>query len=364
MNKWRDNLIRIKPYKAGEQPKSGDVIKLNANENPYPPAPGVEAVLRGFGADGFRRYPQADGADLRRALAREYRLDSASVFVANGSDEALALAFRSFFNSNKPVLFPDITYSFYPVWCEFFEIPFRMVELDGDFRVRTEDYAAENGGVILANPNAPTGIALDVREIERLVSSNEDSVVIVDEAYIDFGARSAVGLLSKYENLLIVQTFSKGRALAGLRLGMAFGSPELIAVLDAVKNSFNSYPVDSLAAAAGVASLSDGAYFAARAAQVAATRERTAALLRDMGFFVTDSAANFLFVTHTDAPAAELLAYLKERGVLVRHFSLPRIDRYLRITVGTDAEMDLLLAAVSDFLQRKGPQKKGKSDAF
>jgi histidinol-phosphate aminotransferase len=352
MNKWRENLIRIKPYKAGEQPKSGDVIKLNANENPYPPAPGVEAVLRGFSADGFRRYPQTDGTDLRRALAREHGLDPFSVFVANGSDEVLALAFRGFFNSNKPVLFPDITYSFYPVWCEFFEIPFRMVELDGELRVRPEDYAAENGGVVLANPNAPTGIALDLSEIERLVASNGDSVVIVDEAYIDFGARSAVKLLSKYENLLIAQTFSKGRALAGLRLGMAFGSPELISVLVAVKNSFNSYPVDSFAVAAGVASLADGAYFAARAAQVVATRERVAASLREMGFFMTDSAANFLFVTHPGAPAAELLAYLKERGILVRHFSLPRIDRYLRITVGTDAEMDRLLAVVSDFLRR------------
>ncbi|MDR1573074.1 MAG: histidinol-phosphate transaminase [Clostridiales Family XIII bacterium] len=356
--KWKENFIRIEPYKAGEQPGSDDVIKLNANENPYPPAPGVEAVLRAVSADGLRRYPQADGADLRRALAAEQGLDPSRVFVANGSDEVLALAFRSFFNAKRPVLFPEITYSFYPVWCELFGIPYRRVALGEDFRIRAEDYLSENGGVVLANPNAPTGLALSLAEIERIVSSNGDSVVIVDEAYVDFGARSAVGLTSAYENLLVTQTFSKGRALAGLRLGMAFGHADLIAVLGAVKNSFNSYPVDSVAAAAGVASLADRAYFEKRAAQVIATRERCAAALRGLGFFVTDSAANFLFVTHADADAAALLAYLKERGVLVRHFTLPAIERYLRITVGTDAETDVFLAAVSDFL------RKGREHAF
>jgi histidinol-phosphate aminotransferase len=350
--KWRENLIRLEPYRAGEQPKTDGVIKLNANENPYPPAPGVEALLRSLGAEGLRRYPQADGADLRRALAAEYGLDPASVFVANGSDEVLAYAFRAFFNAKKPILFPDITYSFYPVWCEFFGIPYRRVALDGDFRVRARDYAAENGGVVLANPNAPTGIALTPSEIEGIVAANQNSVVIVDEAYIDFGAASAVRLLPKYENLLVTQTFSKGRALAGLRLGMAFGCAELIAVLGAVKDSFNSYPIDSLAAAAGVASLADRTYFEKRAAQVIATRERVAADFREMGFSVTDSAANFLFVTHADADAAALQAHLKEGGVLVRHFSLPRIDCYLRITIGTDAEMDRLTELVSAFLQK------------
>ncbi|MDR2089923.1 MAG: aminotransferase class I/II-fold pyridoxal phosphate-dependent enzyme [Clostridiales Family XIII bacterium] len=355
--KWKENFIRVKPYEAGEQPKSGDAIKLNANENPYPPAPGVEALLRSVKAEGLRRYPQADGADLCRALAAEHGLDPTSVFVANGSDEVLALAFRAFFNSKKPVLFPDVTYSFYPVWCELFGIACRRVALDGEFRVRAEDYAGENGGVVLANPNAPTGIALPLSEIEGIVSANRESVVIVDEAYIDFGARSAVGLTARHENLLVTQSFSKGRALAGLRLGMAFGHADLIAVLGAVKNAFNSYPVDSLAAAAGVASIADGAYFAESAARVIATRERAAAALRGMGFSMTDSAANFLFVTHADADAAALFAYLKERGILVRHFAFPRTERHLRITVGTDAEMDRLLEAVSDFL------RKGRSDA-
>ncbi|MDR2132259.1 MAG: histidinol-phosphate transaminase [Clostridiales Family XIII bacterium] len=353
--KWKENFIRVNPYKAGEQPKSGGAIKLNANENPYPPAPGVAALLRAVDADGLRRYPQADGADLCRALADAHGLDPSSVFVANGSDEVLALAFRAFFNSKKPVLFPDVTYSFYPVWCELFGISHLRIALDEDFRIRAEDYAGENGGVVIANPNAPTGIALPLSDIERIASSNAESVVIVDEAYVDFGARSAVELTARHENLLVTQTFSKGRALAGLRLGMAFGHADLIAVLGAVKNSFNSYPVDSVAAAAGVASIADEAYFAERRARVIATRERVAAALRDMGFSMTDSAANFLFVTHAKADASALFEYLKERGILVRHFALPRIERHLRVTVGTDEEMDRLLEAVSDFL-RKGRQ--------
>ncbi|MDR1247632.1 MAG: aminotransferase class I/II-fold pyridoxal phosphate-dependent enzyme [Clostridiales Family XIII bacterium] len=353
--KWKENIIKIKPYKAGEQPKGDGVIKLNANENPYPPAPGVGALLRGVGSDRLRRYPQIDGAELRRALAREYGLDSASVFVSNGSDEVLALAFRGFFNSDKPVLFPSITYSFYPVWCELFGIPFRRVALGPDLRIHPCDYRSENGGVIIANPNAPTGIALDISEIDEIVSANTGSVVIVDEAYVDFGARSSVELISKYENLLIVQTFSKGRSLAGLRLGMAFGSPELISVLDTVKNSFNSYPVDSIASAVGVVSLGEKAYFEMRARQVIATRERVSAALRKMGFSLTDSAANFLFITHADLSAAELLEYLRARGILVRHFSAPETERYLRVSIGTDAEMDGFLSAVSDFLQ-KGKQ--------
>jgi histidinol-phosphate aminotransferase len=358
MQKWKKNLIKIKPYTAGEQLSGLGVIKLNANENPYPPAPGVEAAIRRADAAGLRRYPLIDGADLRRALAKAHGLDTASVFAGNGSDEVLALAFRAFFNSGEPVLFPDITYSFYPVWCGLFGIPFRRVPTDGDMRVRPGDYRAENGGVVIANPNAPTGIALGVSEIEEIVSSNADSVVIVDEAYIDFGARSALGLIRKYENLLVVQTFSKGRSLAGLRLGMAFGDPALISVLDAVKNSFNSYPVDSVAIAAGVASIEDGAYFGMRAAQVTATRERVAAALRGMDFSMTDSAANFLFAAHADIAASGLFEYLRGRGILVRYFPSPETERYLRISIGTDAEMDSFLSAVSDFL------RKGNDNAF
>jgi histidinol-phosphate aminotransferase len=350
--KWKENFIKIQPYTAGEQPGSGDVIKLNANENPYPPAPGVEAVLRNADAAGLRKYPQIDGADLRRALAAAHGLGAASVFAANGSDEVLALAFRAFFNSGKPVLFPNITYSFYPVWCELFGIPFRRVALGKDLRIRPGDYEEENGGVVIANPNAPTGIALGISEIEELLSLNAESVVIVDEAYVDFGTRSSTELIPKYGNLLVTQTFSKGRSLAGLRIGAAFGDPELISVLDAVKNSFNSYPIDSLASAAGVASLEDRAYFDMRAAQVIATRERLSAALRGMGFFATDSAANFLFVRHADASAAELSEYLKKNGILVRRFPSPETERYLRISVGTDEETDKLLDVVSDFLKK------------
>ncbi|MDR3295740.1 MAG: aminotransferase class I/II-fold pyridoxal phosphate-dependent enzyme, partial [Clostridiales Family XIII bacterium] len=335
--------------KAGEQPKREGVIKLNANENPYPPAPGVAEAIRGIPAEDLRKYPQADDLDLRRALALYHGLDVESVFAANGSDEAIALAFRSFFNSKKPILFPGVTYSFYPVWCGLFGVPYRLVPLAKDFRICVEDYAAENGGVVLANPNAPTGLGLSLDEVEQLLALNPDAVVIVDEAYVDFGCASCIGLIAEHENLLVVQTFSKGRALAGIRLGAAFGSPALISVLNAVKNAFNSYPVDRVAAAAGIASLADEAYFKMRAGQVAATRERTAASLREMGFFVTDSLANFLFVSREGTDAAALQAYAKERGILVRHFALPETERFLRISVGTDAEMDRLLEIFSGY---------------
>jgi histidinol-phosphate aminotransferase len=350
---WRQNLISIEPYTAGEQPAHGGVIKLNANENPYPPAPGAAAAIKGLWTEDLKRYPQIDSADLRAALAEYHGIAPECVFAANGSDEALAFAFRGFFNSKKPVLFPEITYSFYPVWCGFFGIPFRTPPLTDDFRIRVEDYAGENGGVVVANPNAPVGTALERTDMERLIAQNRDSVVIVDEAYVDFGARSCVDLIGTYDNLLVVHTFSKGRALAGLRLGMAFGSPELIAVLEAVKNSFNSYPVDRVTSAAGVASIADREYFERRSNQVIATRERTAERLKGMGFRMTDSLANFLFITHEHADAVGLQAYLKERGILVRHFKHPKTARFLRISIGTDAEMDRLLAALTEFFAKQ-----------
>jgi histidinol-phosphate aminotransferase len=349
---WRNNLIRLDPYRAGEQPKSADVIKLNANENPYPPAPGVYAAVRGLECEGLRRYPSADGGGLRRALAAYHGLDEGEVFVGNGSDEILALAFRAFFNSGSPVLFPDVTYSFYPVWCRLFGIAYETRGLAEDFSARVDDYKGENGGVVLANPNAPTGVCLPDGGVERLMRRNGGaSVVIIDEAYIDFGGVSSVGLVREFENLLVVQTFSKGRALAGMRLGMAFGSPALISVLEAVKNSFNSYPVDSVAEAAGIASIEDDAYFRARAGQVAATRDRVAGQMRGMGFRLTDSRANFLFAAHPDIDAEALKAHLGGRGILVRHFRLPGIERHLRISVGTDAEMDALLEGIREFME-------------
>jgi histidinol-phosphate aminotransferase len=328
-----------------------DVIKLNANENPYPPAPGVEAAIRGVQAEALRKYPQIDSTDLRQALADYHGLASGSVFAGNGSDEVLAFAFRAFFNSSLPVLFPEITYSFYPVWCRVFGIPYRRVPLAEGFRIDVAGYAGGNGGVVIANPNAPTGLCLERGQIEGLLRANSGSVVIIDEAYIDFGGLSSAGLTERHENLLVTQTFSKGRSLAGLRIGAAFGSPELIRTLDAVKNSFNSYPIDSVAAAAGVASLSDEAYFKKRARQIAATRERAREALEGMGFYATKSEANFLFVSHPGVDAVALQAYLKENGVLVRHFSQRGIERFLRISVGTEVQMDRLLALIEKYLQ-------------
>ena len=353
--RWKENLIDIEPYKAGEQPETADVIKLNANENPYPPAPGARAAIRESQWDDLRKYPQANDKDIRLALAGYYGLSGNEVFAANGSDEVLALAFRAFFNSRKPVIFPSVTYSFYPVWCKLFGIPRMTPRPAEDFSLRVEDYAGENGGVVIANPNAPTGICLPPGAIRRLLERNGGrSVVIIDEAYIDFGGVSSVGLTREFENLLVVQTFSKGRALAGIRLGMAFGSPALISALDAVKNSFNSYPVDSVAAAAGAASIADETYFRTRIGQIAATRDRVAGLMKGMGFRLTDSSANFLFATHPDADAEALMAHLKNRGILVRHFRLPGIDRHLRISVGTDEEMDTLLAEIRQFIVKTG----------
>jgi histidinol-phosphate aminotransferase len=350
---WRDNLIQIDPYTAGEQAVGKDVIKLNANENPYPPAPGVEAAIKGIQAESLRRYPQIKSTDLRQALADYHGLASESVFAGNGSDEVLAFAFRAFFNSGLPVLFPEITYSFYPVWCRIFGIPYRCVPLAEDFRVDIACYAGRNGGVVIANPNAPTGLYLECGKIEDLLRANRSSVVIIDEAYIDFGGISSAKLTERHENLLVTQTFSKGRSLAGLRIGVAFGNPELIRALDAVKDSFNSYPLDSVAAAAGVAALSDEAYFKKRSRQIAATRERVREMLDGMGFYTTKSEANFLFVSHPGVDAVALQAYLKSNGVLVRHFSQNGIERFLRISVGTEAQMDRLLALIEKYMQQK-----------
>ncbi|MDR0569771.1 MAG: histidinol-phosphate transaminase [Clostridiales Family XIII bacterium] len=352
MSMWRDCLIDIEPYVAGEQPTKPGVLKLNANENPYPPAPGVEDAVRGFSVASLRRYPQIDNDALRQAAAEYYGVAPGSVFAANGSDEALAFAFRAFFNSGRPVLFPDVTYSFYPVWCDFYGIPYERIPLDGEFRANPQDYARENGGVVLANPNAPTGIEMGREGLERLIEGNSGSVVIIDEAYADFGGMSAVGLTARHENLLVVRTFSKGRSLAGMRVGLAFGSQELVGALAAVKNSFNSYPLDSVAQAAAIASLADEAYFRERSAQVAATRERVKKELFGMGFRGTDSVANFLFVTHEGVSAKKLQDWLKERDILVRRFDLPRIGEYLRITVGTDEDMDVLLARIKAYLGR------------
>ena len=345
-----DKLRKIDPYVPGEQPKTASIIKLNANENPYPPAPGVAEVLRTFDTAKLAVYPDANAKALKTAVAERFDLRPAQVFLGNGSDDVLALAFQSFFCSGEPILYPDITYSFYPVWCDLFRIPYETMPLDEDFCVNVRDYDKPNGGIVLPNPNAPTGRGVSLDFLEDLLQHNQDCVVIIDEAYVDFGAQSAVPLLDKYENLLIVQTTSKSRSLAGMRIGYALGSETLISTLEAVKNSYNSYTMDAVALAVGEASIRDEAYFQDTCRKVAATRDRSADELRALGFTVLPSLTNFLFVTHPEKKAPDIFAALREKGIFIRYFKLPRIDNYLRITVGTDEQMDKLLAALKEIL--------------
>lgn len=350
MKPWQDKLRKIEPYVPGEQSDNPDLVKLNANENPYPPSPRVQEVLRQFDVGRLRLYPDANGRSLRRALADHFGLAPAQVFLGNGSDDVLALCFQAFFASDKPILFPDITYSFYPVWCDLLRVPFERMPLREDFTLDPRAFDRPNGGVIFPNPNAPTSLGIGLDVIEDILRHNQDCVVIIDEAYVDFGGVSCLPLLEKYGNLVIVQTMSKSRSLAGLRVGYALCSAELAAVLEAVKNSYNSYPMDALALACGTASVEDDAYFHATCAKVIATRDRTAERLRTLGFTVLPSQTNFLFATHPNRAAEEIFTALKKRNIFVRYFRIPKIDRYLRITVGTDAEMDQLCAALAEIL--------------
>ncbi len=347
---WRDNLIKIEPYVAGEQPDKKDFIKLNANENPYPPSPMVQAILSRFDSGCLKKYPDANAAPLAAKLAEYHGLERGNVFVGNGSDDVLALCFRAFFNSDKPVIYPDITYSFYPVWCDMLRIPFETIPVDKDFRIRAEDYARPNGGVVIANPNAPTSISEGLDFIRKILDANRDSVVIVDEAYVDFGGTTALPLLSEYENLVITRTFSKSRSMAGMRIGYAMGNKEIISALYAAKDSYNSYPMDSVAVEAGIASVEDEDYFRETLEKVIATRARLTEGLRGLGFDVADSAANFVFAEHGTLRARDICEYLKTRDIYVRYFSKPRIDNRLRITVGTDGEIEALLAALKELV--------------
>lgn len=348
---WENYVRKVVPYVAGEQPKSQDVIKLNTNENPYPPAPGVAAVLRGFDHDILRKYPDPDVSALVDALARHHGLEREQVFVGVGSDDVLAMSFLTFFNSDKPILFPDVTYSFYDVWADLYRIPYADQPLDENFCIRKEDYLRENGGIVIANPNAPTGVAASLSVYEEIIRKNPDSVVIIDEAYVDFGGESCVPLIEKYENLLVVQTFSKSRSMAGMRIGYAMGSKKLIKYLNDVKFSFNSYTMDAVAIATGVASVEDEAYFEETVAKVIKTRERTKEELLRLGFTFLDSKTNFVFAAHEKVPAQELFEVLREHKIYVRHWNKPRISNYLRISIGTDEEMDRLFAFLKKYLK-------------
>ena len=350
---WRDNVRRVDPYVPGEQPAEKNIIKLNTNENPYPPAPGVSDVLRGMAADELRLYPDPAAELLVEKLAAEYRVEKDQIFVGVGSDDVLAMSFLTFFNSGRPLLFPDVSYSFYEVWAECFRIPYRKVPLTEDWRIDPADYAAENGGIIFPNPNAPTGIALSAGEIRKILDANRDAVVIVDEAYVDFGAESALPLVDEYDNLLVVQTFSKSRSMAGMRIGFAIGQKELIRCLSDVRYSFNSYTMNRPSILAGAAALEDRAYFEKTVSRIINTRDSVKDELEEMGFTCLDSSANFLFVTHPDIAASELFALLREKGIYVRYFALPRIDNYLRITIGTTKQMQVLLDTLRRILRNR-----------
>lgn len=349
---WRDNLRQVEPYVAGEQPKMKNLIKLNTNENPYDPGEKVREAIQMFDANRLRLYPNADAENLRHALARHHHLDDEQVFIGNGSDEVLALTFLTCFNGEKPILFPDITYSFYPVYCELYQIHYHKVPLCDDFTINKEDYYDDNGGVIFPNPNAPTGLLLSVDDIKDILVHNRDVVVVVDEAYIDFGGQSCLGLLKDYENLLIVKTFSKFRSLAGSRLGAAYGNKELISHLYDVKNSFNSYPIDALNQAIGEASVADSAYIEENAKKVMATRTRIMAELRELGFIIPESYANFIFISHPRVKAEYIFKELRKKGIIVRYFNADRIQNYLRVSIGTDEQMDAFMTGVKEILSR------------
>lgn len=351
MSKWEENVRKVTPYVPGEQPNRPGMIKLNTNENPYPPAPGVQKALHKINGDAFRRYPDPKASVLTEVLAARYQVSPNQVFVGVGSDDVLAMAFMTFFHSEKPILFPDITYSFYPVWAEEFRIPYETIPLREDFSICAEDYARENGGIIFPNPNAPTGLDMGIQEIETVVRQNPDSVVIVDEAYVDFGAESAVKLVDTYENLLVVQTFSKSRSLAGMRIGFAIGNPRLIQYLNDVKYSFNSYTMNQAALLCGSAAVEDEAYFQETTEKIKQTRETAKKKLSELGFSFPDSCANFLLITHPKYAAKELYEALREEGIYVRYFAQPRIDNYLRVTIGTDGEMEALYAFLRQYME-------------
>ena len=348
---WSDIVHNLTPYVPGEQPKIADLIKLNTNENPYGPSPKALAAIQAATDDTLRLYPDPNSDKLKQAIATAYDLQPSQVFVGNGSDEVLAIIFQALFKHAAPLLFPDITYSFYPVYGRLYGIEYRQLPLTESFEISIDDYLQSNGGIIFPNPNAPTGRFLAVSEIERLLKKNSDSAVVIDEAYVDFGGESCAPLIKQYPNLLVVHTLSKSRALAGLRVGYALGDGALIEGLNRVKDSFNSYPLDRLAQAGATAAVEDQAWLKASCDKVIASRTKLVADLQAMSFTVLPSAANFIFARHLSIPGADIATQLRTRGIILRHFNRPaRIAPYLRISIGTDAECDALIAALREML--------------
>ena len=348
---WEEYVRKVVPYVPGEQPKRKDIIKLNTNENPYPPAPGVKRAYEAFELGQLRKYPDPSAEKLVGAIADFYGLKKEQVFVGVGSDDVLAMIFMTFFNSKVPVLFPDITYSFYDVWADMLRIPYEVQPLDENFKIRKEDYRKENGGIIFPNPNAPTGVFMPLSEVEDIIAHNQESMVVVDEAYIDFGGESALPLIEKYENLLVVQTFSKSRSLAGMRIGYVMGNEKLIKYINDVKYSFNSYTMNQTALALGVEAIKDKDYFEKTRQRVIETREWTKQELTKLGFLFGDSMSNFIFAAHERVPAKELFEALKKEHIFVRYFSKERISNYLRISIGTREEMEELIRFLKNYLQ-------------
>lgn len=350
---WSSLINKLTPYVPGEQPKQHNVIKLNTNENPYPSSPKVKEAMIGE-MDRLRLYPDPNADILKDAVANLHRVSRDNVFVGgNGSDEILAHIFHALLKHNLPILFPDITYSFYPVYCALYDISFEQIPLNTGFQIKLEDYVRPNGGIIFPNPNAPTGCIRPVGEIEHLLKNNPDSVVVVDEAYIDFGGESAIPLTKSFDNLLIVQTLSKSRSLAGLRVGFAIGSTQLIEALERVKNSFNSYPLDRLAIVGATASINDRDYFEETRQKIIETRDWLSIQLEELGFFVLPSKTNFLFASHPKQNGKNLHQSLRDRGILVRHFATPKIDQFLRITIGTHEECQALITTLSSILNNR-----------
>lgn len=354
MKPWEANIRRVVPYVPGDQPKGNRLVKLNTNENPYPPAPGVREALREMDYDQFRKYPDPTASLLVHTLAEYYGVGEDQVFVGVGSDDVIAMAFLTFFNSDRPILFPDVSYSFYQVWADLFQVSFETPALDEDFRIVKEDYYRENGGVIFPNPNAPTGLYLPLSEVEEIIRHNPDVIVVVDEAYIDFGGTSALSLTEKYENLLVVQTFSKSRSMAGMRIGFAIGNPVLIKALNDVKYSYNSYTMNLPSLVLGAKAVEDDVYFKEMLAKIIDTRERSKVRLRKLGFTFPDSMANFIFASHERVPAQELFEALRREQIYVRYFKQPRLSDSLRISIGTEEEMETLFAFLEEYLKRQG----------
>lgn len=350
MNLWEQNVRKVEPYIPGEQPKNKNVIKLNTNENPFPPSPMVEKILKEFDSDKLRLYPDTDSTVLVDALAERYGVNTNQIFVGVGSDDVLSMAFLTFFNSDKPVIFPDITYSFYDVWCDVYRIPYQTKPLRDDFTIDINDYLCENGGIVIPNPNAPTGVLESVEMFEKILKANPQSIVIVDEAYIDFGGKSCLELIDKYDNLLVVQTFSKSRSMAGARIGFAFGNEKLIKFMNDVKFSINSYTMNWVTQLTGAESVKDEEYFQKTTKEIIAVREYSKERLASLGFTFTDSMSNFIFASHKTVDAKTIFEKLKERNIFVRYWNKPRISNYLRITVGTREQMDAMFACLEEIL--------------